>query len=313
VAIPETTRKLGQIVVDFANAQTSDEACLKHFENMRQFMSFHSDFTDKVKEQFPTLSSVSTPRSEAERFKELISKEQEAIDSINAKLGWEYDVDIEDRYEQKLRVRQIEILGGGDYCDANVVAENVSNIREFKHEFGAELEEEVLALQKVWRTSGSNFLHEGILNLQKDLREAIDSIAQGKHLDEIPTFLDFLVRYNGVQKSNVLLADADLLIEVPPINEWDYIGITAPKEWVTRLQDDLAYCLIEFLIVDDSRKHLHKCLECTEFYVSKTVGDSKFCSGKCRSKHHHSKPEYKEKKAKERREMFGWKKSERKK
>ena len=37
-------RKLSRTVVDFANVESTDEACFTHFENMRDLMSFPDDF-----------------------------------------------------------------------------------------------------------------------------------------------------------------------------------------------------------------------------------------------------------------------------
>ena len=49
----ERERKKGQIVLDFINAETTDEACFNHFENVQELMDFSTDFAERLKEVYP--------------------------------------------------------------------------------------------------------------------------------------------------------------------------------------------------------------------------------------------------------------------
>ena len=47
-------KKWGQIIVDFANAKTTDEACLKHLDHMAEFaFTTFPQTMEKVKKRFP--------------------------------------------------------------------------------------------------------------------------------------------------------------------------------------------------------------------------------------------------------------------
>ena len=51
--------------------------------------------------------------------------------------------------------------------------------------------------------------------------------------------------------------------------------------WLAQCRIAIIFCAVEFLRNIDRRK-IKKCKECGDFYVSKTVRPSKFCSDKCR-------------------------------
>ena len=62
----------------------------------------------------------------------------------------------------------------------------------------------------------------------------------------------------------------------------------AKTRFADTLESLVGYSLTEFLLHNDVRK-LNRCQECREFYVSRTVRPSKFCSPKCRLGFHNRK------------------------
>ena len=44
----EHQRLCGQAVIDFANAESTDEACSKHFENMARILVFREGFVEEA-------------------------------------------------------------------------------------------------------------------------------------------------------------------------------------------------------------------------------------------------------------------------
>ena len=64
-------RLLGQTVVDFANAETTDKASFQHFRNMKHIMGFGPAFEESAKNVFPSLDPFLTlPKPEKEYEKE---------------------------------------------------------------------------------------------------------------------------------------------------------------------------------------------------------------------------------------------------
>ena len=47
----EKEKLLGQAVIDFVSAENTDQACLKHLENMQQVMRFSSDFPKRLQKE----------------------------------------------------------------------------------------------------------------------------------------------------------------------------------------------------------------------------------------------------------------------
>ncbi len=77
MASKETIRKHGQILVDFANSENTDEACLSFFSNIQDFLSFSPGFDEHIKKVFPFLSPYTEPMNETEKkILELILKEK---------------------------------------------------------------------------------------------------------------------------------------------------------------------------------------------------------------------------------------------
>jgi hypothetical protein len=350
MAIPETTRKIGEVVTDFANAKDTDEACLKHFGNIQHVLTFSPDFVQRIGDVFPWTAPFTSLSAGERELMELIYSEQMTKHEINKWLGVLClrleDCDPE---QDTLLIEQYRFEGGMSEgepdIDVRVDGQFSYRIDEFKAEFQDEIgsglrpdtfdginalmdiarriEEMTAALtsdrvKELYGLASMYHLvmmhHDQMVKIQDEFRGVLELISQGKPYHEIPSLPRLVGIYNGLPKSKMVLSEEDSFIEAAPINENDYFKIEGLHDWLKRIGADLTYCLVEFVRGEDSRRYMKKCYECQEYFISRTKREQKFCSGKCRSKHYHSKPEYKEKKAKERREMFGWKKkSERKK
>jgi hypothetical protein len=168
-------------------------------------------------------------------------------------------------------------------------------------------------------------LHKKIKKIQKRFEGVVEGVLQGKHYDKIRELKTLIRRYNELPKSKLGLVDG-VFIEVPPINEQNYLSITKsdhwprrfnvnltfrePDLWGLRFDDDLTYCLIEFLQADGVREKLHKCNECGSYFIAKTAYKSEsglyFCKKQHRLAYHNririetgKNKEYKRKKRKE--------------
>jgi hypothetical protein len=48
------------MVMDFINAETTDEACFTHFANIQDFLKFHPKFVEQAKGVFLPITPISS-------------------------------------------------------------------------------------------------------------------------------------------------------------------------------------------------------------------------------------------------------------
>jgi hypothetical protein len=131
-------------------------------------------------------------------------------------------------------------------------------------------------------------LHEEIKKIQNDYRDILEGIIEGLPLTEISQLDKFIKTYYQMPTTK-LITFGDFLMEVPPINEDNYIRIKSKTGWWLLLRNELAYLMVEFLRGEYNRKYFKKCHQCNGFYISKTLASSKYCSDKCRMAYHNRK------------------------
>jgi hypothetical protein len=226
----KTDRLYGQLVVDFANAESNDEAFSGYFRNVHRVFGY--DFSD-------------TSYSVLEELKK----------------------ELHDFVEKMRKV-------GTEFC------------------------------YRYWLT---------------DLSDMLELIVCSEPLRENQVLKDILFDYSSGSFKNefhsnwILLEDDDSIVE-EPLPRWVEYKVTLEKP--IRVEDfhklmwqDLAHCTIEFLRVKKNREYIKKCanLECQKFFIASRLDErERFCVTSCRMQYHHSKPEYKEKKATKQREKYGW-------
>jgi len=345
----EEERKLGQVVVDFANAETTDAACYKHFENMQEIMAFSTDFAERLKEAYPAFYPLYFSLTEAERgFIELILGKNADKSHVNQKLetlAYEIDYDPETsiltvwELDAHADVDPDGLVSGGFFRDKQFEM----TVEEFKDEylgsygsFWDSLDEYIEIEKQISKAKPSftegriselqelssqyytlDILHRGIARIQKGLKNILDGIIQGKDFDDISELTHYIEIYNKLPVARVS-SRGGVLTENPPIEEKDYLEREKRSWWVNikwtkTVNQDFAYCLVGFLMPVGNRNYIYRCENCQGYYIPKKIYVSEsglhFCSNPCRMKYHHSKPEYKEKKAAAQREKHGWEES----
>jgi hypothetical protein len=177
----------------------------------------------------------------------------------------------------------------------------------FKRFFG----QEVKRKQKVdGQTSmeAINLWREMLRNHRDFALDIYMSSGEFRHdpIREDDRFSEYLGIYNKMPRP-IEFDQRDTLKDRRLISEEDYFSINLPLKWLERIKSDLAYCLIEFLIPEDNRRHMGKCPyhECEKYFIA-TDQKKIFCSPNHQQKAYHSRPEVKRKKAADRREKYGW-------
>ncbi len=147
---------------------------------------------------------------------------------------------------------------------------------------------------------------------QKEFRRILEYISQHGKLYGDLTIKKLLWTYNTsarpfIDKVLCVLPD-DSFAEVNRDGmEQDFIN-RSDTLWINLFQLSLTYCLIEFLKYNKGKDYIKKCFHCHGFFIAKILRkNNNFCSRKCQQAAYHSQKEVKEKKAKAKRDLHGWK------
>lgn len=165
--------------------------------------------------------------------------------------------------------------------------ENIQQLMGFSSDFSERLKEDLISpsLTRVKGFEKAGIIRQNreqeIKNARRSLRDELEMIVCGKPLREI-----YIEPYNAdgnftYQLSGLKIED-DLITEVPPISEEEYMGDT---EDINR---DLIYCLVNFLKSNDRRK-IKKCPYCDKFFIAKDIKRKRCYSDDCRKEYERNK------------------------
>jgi hypothetical protein len=138
-----------------------------------------------------------------------------------------------------------------------------------------------LNLRESWTRYNTIELHDLIQIQQETMRELLDLVIHDRRLGGDSRFFAYLQIYNKMPRSKIEFDMQDNLKEPYPIREEDYFRINLPIKWLDRIESDLAYCLIEFLMPEGNRKYIGKCPYCRQFFIKKQTNRVKCYSDDC--------------------------------
>jgi hypothetical protein len=315
-------RLQGQVIVDFVNAENADEGLSKVFENIQVAFGLSRTFHEEAQKRLPFSSSdidelvqkidslLDIPIPATRRELELRCKVQSSLDKL-----------LDMSHHEVVQYAEVgSRMAYGSWHDMAIfnIAEEIGtgqgtkdvydNLKKFYEE---EICDCISIVIEIFAIS--------IKKLQEEFREMLDLICQNSPDFKRRLAACYLDIYNSYSKmidsqmTKLVLDEDDLLVETP-IDEERLLDIIQSstydgdefKHWFPNI---LNCCLIEFMKSNDYRSYLGKCRHCKKFFIA-IKGDSKqHCSTNCRMQYHHSKPEYRERKAAAQRKKYGWKKS----
>jgi hypothetical protein len=290
-------------------------------------MDFSTDFAERLKEAYPAFFPLYSSLTESERgFIKLILEKDAAKSDINKRLEdmpyeieydpetsiltvWELDAhaDVDPdglvsggffrnedkRLEMTVEEFKDEIVGssswpwhGSLFDSLDEYIENEKQLSKAKPSFTEERINELQELSSKYDTL--DYLHRIMASKQKGLEDILDDIIQGKDFDDISRLTYYIELYNKLPVARVS-SRGGVLTEhpLPPIEEKDYLE-GRMSYWTTRVDQDLAYCLVGFLLPVGNRKYIAKCLNCEKYFVAAKytpTNPQKFCKyngDKCR-------------------------------
>lgn len=175
-----------------------------------------------------------------------------------------------------------------------VAAGRISNLISLAHE----IEDLVLRLgdasyEKLERLAEEHRaifdLDNKIAAIQADCGDILRMIIEGRSFHNIPTLVEYLEIYNHTNAHRLVIGADNRLLPVFPIDEHEYAAADGIQGWLEALQKMIAYCLIEFLKAEKSRRYLKKCQTCGKYYMARQPTTQKFCTKQCRLAWHKSK------------------------
>lgn len=309
--LTDVERQMGQIVLDFANAETTDAACFKHFENVQEFAEktkpFSLDFAERAKETFPAFHPLHSSLTNSEReFLRLTIQKQELKSFVNRDLeSAEFGIECYETETSALTVLALDFdfdfLEGSAQGGVSGSTPVEMTVDEFKHEIKAdvgtmlpsgiidgidefvEIENQISTLKNSISEPRLNELQEIMSDYEKrgklhnrilDLKKGLQNILAG--IVENTAFYKLPGFGNYLDKYSELplsrfMVTEDLLIEIPPISEDFYFDRSGRDRWFSRFQTELAYCLIGFLRGEGNRNYIKQCVMCEDFIIVKDV------------------------------------------
>jgi hypothetical protein len=125
--------------------------------------------------------------------------------------------------------------------------------------------------------------HKKIAAIKTDCGDTLKMVVEDRPFHDIPALVEYLDIYNKLEPHRLIIADNDRLIPVFPIDEHEYFAANGIAGWLDVLQKLLAYCLIEFLKSEKSRKHLKTCATCRRYFIARQPKRQKYCTTACRT------------------------------
>ena len=160
---------------------------------------------------------------------------------------------------------------------AHEIEELIERLGEAKYEILQQLAEEQREIFD---------FHKKLAAIQSDCRDTLRMVIEGRSFHNIPALNGFLEIYNNVRPHRLIIGDRNRLIPVFPIDEEDYAAANGIQGWLDALQKLVAYCLVEFLKIENNRKYLKNCTACHRYYVARQPKTQKFCTPACRLNRH---------------------------
>lgn len=356
-------RLLGQTILDFANAENTDEACFEHFENIQNIMKFSPNFQERARKFYPFYAMPSLPtKSMEDEYWELSREEKELIRRLEDKSNLPFKLESRswaDKYEllldfsctylltppdltppepRKLKRKTgsktrktikwrlyshdplhvafsgpehkrlldvifpkervnppkpevlLQIRREHEENERKGMTEGFSKPFKFNvditdHERLAAIYDEqsakddIVKLKGVWDRLNTIYVAIEIAELRHQLKDLLQEIVSGRRYDDIPGMETHASIYNNLPREKVIVREFELE-QVFRLNEEDYLEIRWPKEWITRFKEDIAYCLIEFLVPEGNKNYIAKCLWCEKYFIRTKYNPAKlqkFC------------------------------------
>jgi hypothetical protein len=311
----EYLKSYGQLIEDFVNAKTTDEACSRLLEGLQNTFDFPKDFAEKATKAFPLPLKIksSLTRNEKVLVKCILAEERIMLFLRNQLHLLSLELDNYDPQKDNLIVRDIILHSWAVEGYSDVDIEYSKPFEQHINEFEASewesmkpsTKKEIKKLMKVGKTIlklkkdvfESRFSelkkvaqqykkayenHTHIKRTQNELINAIDLLVTGLNLNENKYFNEFLRHYQTLYKPELVLHSDDSFSLKTKFLEADHFYKEKKEGYgfiLTSYHEAISFLLVEFLMPERNRNLFYECSECNKYFVGgKSDRRIKFCS-----------------------------------
>lgn len=300
MAISNKQRLYGQLILDFANAKTTDEAGLKYFENLQKVFDLPYSFIEKAIIVFPTLKDLNSFLTDSDiQCLDLISKIkmiQYEIASLIYVHSLEYDI-----YSNTIHIdvdNKIQLDDGSYVVDTRVEPVckilSIDKLKKMIRAYSIEPEfqkcREIILLSSIPEILrlGEKMISfkEMTMEKYKRLYEIEENYANVKleheHIEIIQkktkSFLERIIHTRIPHTSKIL--NREFIDEDYFIDRSCFTAFSLEKIYDAPID----YCIALFFNNVENIEHLKKCELCKKFYIAKKLVERQRRCSECSTK-----------------------------
>jgi hypothetical protein len=307
----------GQLIVNFANAQNSDEAIISLINGTKKIFNFSQSFVKQAQNDLPLLRKFKSSLIKPEKILirsiiveeskkgflrsqfELLNLKLEGYDSEKETLVFremtfhasleEKEIDGEIEYSKPF-AKPISQIGGEEWKQMKPwtlgESQKLIKIGRIKTKFRKQLTRkrytEIKRLAREYQSIMG--IHTHINQWQADLKNTLNEIVDGINLSDSKSFRGYLARYNIYCNLRLTLKSDGLFDHYSEIMEENYYQ---KKQEIHGYRKTFAYQIpvvfsfVEFLKHPKNRKLIRKCPYCNNFFIAKDIKRKKCYSNNC--------------------------------
>ena len=286
----ERDRLYGQLIVDFANTKTSDEAGLKLCEGMQKAFRFSPEFVEKTKWAFPPASkAISSLIGQEEKecfallyfqkdFGAFLGDESPLLNILGGELkALKNSLEkTADKIRETFKKGDFENLEG-----SGLFFEMENKIDKLRKSLGEKRYDEIAGIYQ--EDEQSAIMHGGIIFHQNLLIKTLKKFIDYQKPFDISILKPIAFQYQQSCSPGLkVLEDGSIVEDIPFIEdmfltpeegEFNFEMFQAmvgglPHFFVGR---PITYCVIEFLKTPDNRKLFRSCSRCGKYFVASKI------------------------------------------
>lgn len=308
MAVSDKHRLYGLLVLNFANADTTDKAGHGYFKNIQTAFGFPEQFADKAKTQFPSKNDFysSLKKTEIQCFKLILEKsliETGILCAMDVEF-LKYDI-----YSKSFHIRKILTAS---QSEDNFFEKYYSNETTDQELSGAEIEriaqsgyivpgyesiqesvsssilklldigEKILALKEITEVRFKQLSdlepyyieltleHNHIKTIQNNLNIVLNHIITTKLVPNNLIFKKFLLSFNKIKKFRAVISTDGHIEKTSPFCELRFLNRNENFHFYSENMYDapIAFGLIELLQEAGNIEYLKKCALCNKYYIA---------------------------------------------
>ncbi len=321
LADKDLKKRYGKAICDFVNAKNPVDALLTYLDNIQKIMGFSESFKKDACAKLPKLSHFHKLTAEE---KEIVHSREEMEWSIERFMQTSHStfgVEVKEinfpnvlylphsNKTEEPDFKSIHLDGFVETFEDGYVHEykkkpelrgfskriklNQGKIKKLKLSMQESRIEYLESKALEFGVSGSWYKRSGAFQIV--MCGILQRLLEGRGFNEDKAFGLILSVYNKFAKKRTTVSldeEGKGLIKRPILNEINYFtpSLHNPRlTGLTRMNKDLRFFLVEFLLEPENHKYLKKCEWCEQFYIAEKLNKRKFCSGKCKSHLHNQR------------------------